>query len=691
LTWREPVLALLLAASACRPLSAATAEFQVSPKPVTERASRIGVNLGFWTSWGAEQLSANVLKNPGFEGICDSSILIVGAVGARDFTDDVDWAARDPGFWDGARYQILTGRLQGRQGVVYRSTVVVGKTRIETNDALYGLAVGDAVALTRIDDTQTATQWWFEGSGVAPDRTQKRPGSPGVRSLRIIGPGAAKSYLDAIGDRAGKLLPLRGTWKVSVWAKAASPGTPLHILLRRNGAPTFFDQTVPLTASWKQYAFTIHPSDTGPAGALELRFESTAATATAWLDDAALMEETPVPGAFRPELVETLKTIRPGYLRDWQGQLGDTLANRMAPAAARRATRYRPGGAEATDYDYSLPDFLQLAQQVKAVPWIVLSPALTFDEWREAGRLLSAEADRRGFPEILIEYGNENWNNIFRTGGIPNDATLTAAAKAAFAQLLAGANGDHRLRPVLGGQFYFANRAESLAKSAPASSITAFAPYWAFEPKSADDLFPDAIAPELAKLASLRETAVYEMNAHSLNGNGSAAEINRLLDGPEGGAAIAWNAIGALNAGLRRICIFSIAQFDTNGAGKDRLIHLFGITRDLADANHFRPEGNALALLNTAVAGDLYQVQAKPSNVRIAVFRTPTGWRVAAASKSPNPEQIHIAFPAGPTPLPDHIQALDNAAAQIRQGPNSIEVALPPYGFAIATHGVAQP
>ena len=654
------------------------------------QVDRIGVNLGSWSSWGAEQLSANVLKNPGFEGISDKSIIMVGSLGARNFTDDADWAAREPGYWDGARYQILPGSLQGHQGLVYRSTVVGNRQRIETNENLSGLAVGDAIALTQVDDSQPPTQWWFDGSGIAADQTQKRPGSPGVRSLRIIGQGAAKSYLDAIGDRAGKLLPLHGTWKLSIWAKAVSPGTPLHIFFHRIGTPTFLDQSVPLTTSWKQYAFTIHPNDTGPAGTIELRFESTATTGIVWLDDAALIEETPVPGAFRPELVDTLKTIRPGYVRDWQGQLGDTLANRLAPSYGRRVTRYRPGGATATDYEYGLPDFLQLAQQVKAIPWIVLSPALTFDEWREAGRFLSAEAARRGFPEILIEYGNENWNSIFRTGSIPNDAALTAAAGAAFAQLMAGANGDHRLHAVLGGQFYYANRAESLAKSAPAGSITAFAPYWAFEPKSIDDFFPDPVAPELAKLTSLRETAIYEMNAHSINGDRNPAEINQLLDSTAAGTAIAWNAIGALNAGVRRICIYTISGYDIFGAGKGRLIHLFGITRDLAEASHFRPQGKALLLLNLAVGGDLYSVTTKPSNVRIAVFHTPTGWRVAAASKSPNPEQIHITFPAGTTPLPDHIQALDNVPAQTRQGPNSIEITLPPYGFAIATHGVAQ-
>ena len=39
----------------------------VASTPAVSDIRRAGVNLGSWTSWGAEQLSSNVLKNPSFD------------------------------------------------------------------------------------------------------------------------------------------------------------------------------------------------------------------------------------------------------------------------------------------------------------------------------------------------------------------------------------------------------------------------------------------------------------------------------------------------------------------------------------------------------------------------------------------------------------------------------------------------
>ncbi len=418
---------LLLAACLCSaqaPLADDIVDAVVSRAASLRDVPRIGLNLGIWTSWGAEQLSANVLMNPGFEGVIDRAIVTVRDPQGDSFSDDTDWLARTPGFWNQAAFHVLTGRETGKQGVILRSH----RTSFQIDNPLPALAAGDIVAVTKTDDRQLPTQWWHEGQGHTVDAP--RPASPGRRSLRLPPTAATASYLDAIGDRAVRLLPLNGEWTLSLWARAATPSAKLRVQIDRSGTPAFLNVLVPLATEWREYRWTIRPADTGAPATLAVRFTNESDGVDIWLDDASLRPRTANPTAFRDEVVQTLHTLRPGYLRDWQGQLGDTLANRLAPA--RRATRYRPGGTEATDFAYALPDFLALSHEVGANPWVVLPTTFTPAEWAEAGALLRAKADEYGFREVVVEFGNENWNELFRPAGILSAATLTEAAGRAF-------------------------------------------------------------------------------------------------------------------------------------------------------------------------------------------------------------------------------------------------------------------
>jgi hypothetical protein len=641
-------------------------EFFVQPGVLQRDVPRVGINLGHWTSWGAEQLMANVLKNPGFEGVVDGAMVIVREAEARAFVDDTDWVARTPGFWDGARFEILTGALQGRGGVVAVSRHQAGNTRFETVESVAGLAAGNAVAIRKVRDDEPPTQWWLEGSGMEADLTERRPGSPGRRSLRLAprhGEASAVSYLDAIGARAGKLLPLSGGWRAGFWARGE--GAALEVVVRRTGSPPLLRTEVRPDASWRYFELPLTAEDRGPAGTLELRF-TVSAGARVWLDDACLSQVSPKTTAFRTEVVETLRHLRPGYLRDWQGQLGDSWANRLAGPQARRSWRYRPG-PDATDFGYGLPEFLQLASEIGAQPWVVLPPVLSEAEWRHAGAYLSAAAQRYGFQEVLVEFGNENWNAIFRPAGLPDDRTLRASASNAFRSLDEGSRGDARIRPVLGGQFYNAPRALALTQDAGPRVLPAFAPYWAFELEGPGSLFPEEPAKRLAELNAVREVAVYEMNAHSLSSRLDVARENELLEGPVAGTALAWHALGALQAGVKRICVYTLAGFDTFGDRPGRLVRLFGVTRDLAQANRLRGSGEALAQLNAAVAGELHSVAGGGEVVRMAAFRKAGRWTVVAASRSPSPVLARVRFPDGALPLEFGLEAYGFVVVESRR------------------------
>jgi hypothetical protein len=118
-----------------------------------------------------------------------------------------------------------------------------------------------------------------------------------------------------------------------------------------------------------------------------------------------------------------------------------------------------------------------------------------------------------------------------------------------------------------------------------------------------------------------------------------------MLESSDTGGAMMWNTIGALEAGVRQICVYSFAGFDTHGEGPDQLVRLFGITRDLAVANQFRPSGEALVQLNNAIAGDLYSSRSSSPRIRLVAFRNKTGWTLVAASRSSEPEVLRVQLP----------------------------------------------
>src|SRR6185369_12293034 len=165
--------------------------------------------------------------NPGFEGIIDRAIVVVKSADRYSFTDDTDWLARPDGFWIGALYDVRTGPSAGQTGVLgdSRRAGKNGLPEFITADPAPPLNPGDVIALTRTADAELPTNWWIPGSAqgfVAVDSAHRRPGSPGGRSLALTPTSGHSaeviSYLDAIGDRAGKMLPVTGRWQLRFWS-----------------------------------------------------------------------------------------------------------------------------------------------------------------------------------------------------------------------------------------------------------------------------------------------------------------------------------------------------------------------------------------------------------------------------------------------------------------------------------------
>jgi len=586
--------------------------------PVLVDAPRFGLNLGGASTWGAEQLPANVLKNPGFEAPIERSLVVVKASAGATVTDDTAWTARADGFWDGADFEVLSGAAAGKRGKVvsYGRASAGGPGVFALAPFPAGLRTADALAVTTTGRIVGVPMWW---SSAGEPRTidDARPGSGGQQAAYLKAangqPSRLAHHLDML-SRAGKLLPVQGAWQLEFWARSNSPGTRLAVAFRRHGSRAFLARDFVLGAHWQRFAVPFSASDDGPYGPLELSFEVRAGDAL--VDDAYLGEAAGMGGGFRAATVAALRQLRPGYLRDWQGQLADTFDNRMADASARRPTRHRPGDAELI-YHYSLPEFLALCAAVDARPWVIAPPLMSGEDWRRMGEAIAAGARRHGFDEVLVEFGNENWNELFRPAGFMSADTHAAVADRAFAQLQRGAGSYRGIVPVVNAQFVNPASWRKLASLSREAKRVAVAPYFLYrlDQTSAEQAvaaaFGDSLAPlreGVAAPADLgKPVAVYEVNFHTTLGDASPQLRDRVVTGAHGGAALAQQLLGALLAGVREQSVYALAGFDAYTADR-RLVRLWGVTRDLAPGR-LRPTGLALAMLNGAVDGDAHAAQ----------------------------------------------------------------------------------
>jgi hypothetical protein len=660
---RALIAALALGLSLLSGPSLGVESVRLSPTlaPVMAEAPRLGLNLGGASTWGAEQLSANAVKNPGFEAPIERSLVIVQTIAGATVTDDKPWTARADGLWDGADYEVLSGHAAGRRGKVqaYRRSGSGGPGEFLLAPFPDGLRPTDALSVTTSSRSAVGVpMWWTSYGEIRAVGGDVRPGSGGRQSVQLRAvkdrPSRLAHHLDML-ERAGKLLPVKGAWQLDFWARTDTPGTRLAVAFRRHGSPAFVAREFSLGLGWQHVVLPFTASDEGPYGPLELSFEIRAGDAV--LDDVYLGEAVPGPGGFRTAAVEVLRELRPGYLRDWQGQLADTFDNRVADASARRPTRHRPGENELV-YHYSLPEFLELCAAVGAKPWVVAPPLMGEGEWRQMGEVLASAARRHGFDEMLVEFGNENWNEIFRPAGFMAADTHAAAADRAFAQLRAGAGNYGGIVPVVNAQFVNAPSWRRLASLSREAQRIAVAPYFLYRlnPVSA----PEAVAAAFDDVvASLREglagpaafgkrVAVYEVNFHTTEGTATSELRDLAVAGAHSGSALARQLLGDMLAGVREQAVYTLAGFDAYTAER-KLVRLWGVARDLAPGR-LRPTGLALAMLNGAIDGDAHAAVCQGTgaacgNVTAAYFRRKQKLALAVASRDARTLRIRTGIP----------------------------------------------
>ena len=158
---------------------------------------------------------------------------------------------------------------------------------------------------------------------------------------------------------------------------------------------------------------------------------------------------------FSDSVVSALNTLQPGILRYWgtnNGQLGETLDNLLTDQFGRQQAAYLGNAYPYPSSDIGLHDFLVLCQTINAEPWIVVPSTFSTTDATHlidylAGDNTSTYGAKRialgqttpwtsEFTTIHLEFGSQEWNNMFLGGSILTPEIYGARAQTIFAAMM---------------------------------------------------------------------------------------------------------------------------------------------------------------------------------------------------------------------------------------------------------------
>jgi hypothetical protein len=630
---------------------------RVTSQVILPGVTRLGINLGEQNYYDSGQMVRNLLyRNPGFEGMAYRSILHCIAAGPSNCTDTRHSFTWPAGFWDGASFEVLDGAAAGRRGTVKASAPSGGGFGLTLDGAGPAIGAGDWLAVSKEFPGDPVSGWWPKAQGGArfdAERKDLSPETQGRQALRIeaSGPGQSvelKSYFDSMDVT---FVRLRGRYRLSFRAKSLAGSRTLHAHVRRiiNGKADYLEQDFQLTPAWADYHAEFSAAEgAGPAGPVEAGFSVDGASLL--LDDVDLEQvggDAANKTAFRDEVLQTLRQLRPGVLRlmSSHAQLGSTIDNLLAPPLARQRPGFAVWQTTMEDIPVGIPEFLELSQEVGAEPWIVAPTAMSADEARKLaeylagsaatpGGALRASAGRRepwtrAFKTIHIELGNETWNGIFQGETIDDPDAYGRRADRVFRALRASAGADAaQFDLVVGGQAANPWRSGEVLKTAQAANSLAIAPYlmesvtrWASDDElygpllaQPEQMSRDGVVQQTQAAAGGRQLAVYEVNLHSTQGTAPADMLDRLTPSAAAGVAVAGHMLRMMrDHGVRDEMLFSLPQFEFKRADGTP-VRLWGSVVTMGDDGRARPQLLAESLANHAIRGNLVKVEVSGEN-----------------------------------------------------------------------------
>ena len=632
---------------------------RVTSEAILAEVTRLGVNLGEENFYDSGQMLKNLLsRNPEFAGMTYRTIFHCDLGGVGRCVDDRSGIQFPADFWNGANYEVVKGAAQGHRGTV---------TQAGPADRGYALTLsssvgaGDWIAVERNAPDNPAAGWWptmHGGARLELEHNDLPPGVPVRQALRIDAAAAGQSadlnaYFDSMAGMT--FVHLRGRYRLSFRAKALSGSTTgaktIHVHVGRlvAGLRRYVDTDVHLTPAWAEYSEEFTANETAlPAAAVETGFNVSGGTVL--LSDVALQQVCGDPAnhtAFRDEVVETLKELRPGVLRLMESDagLGSTVENLLSSPAARERSGYRAWFKPSDDVAVGIPEFLELCLETGAEPWIVAPTAMSPEETRKLAEYLAGPATTEGgvlraaagrsepwtqaFQTIHIELGNETWNPDFRGEAIEDPAAYGRRANAVFATFRAAAEPEAgRFDLVVGTHAYDPGRNAALLAAAPLANSLAIAPYlmrsvteWAndnelYGPLLAqpEEMSREGFVAEAARSAGGRQLAVYEVNLHTTAGTAPEAILDRFTGSAAAGVAVAGHMLRMMrDHGVRDEMLFSLPQYEFRRRDGTP-VRLWGSVVEMGAEGRKRPQFLAESLANRAVRGDLVKVEISGEN-----------------------------------------------------------------------------
>jgi len=657
---------------------------EVGTRPVIYRPSRVGINLGRWTSWGTQQFSSNILLNPGYEGKIDRVIVIVSQFDQNGFLGEAGWGYPD-NYWNDAEFYIQTGCSAGKKGVITRSlnSGKGGLPQYFVKEALPSLNEGDIIVLTKLQREGPLNSWKVNNRElVTHDPYERRPKSTGDQSVRLLptrtSPAEVLFFSDRIAPRSGKMMPIEGPWRLSFWAKADTPTTDLEVSFRRtNESAAFLQKVVSLSSEWQQYTFDFTGEDVGKPAVLQLSFKATRPSRSVWLDDVVLSSVQNSGAIFRKAVVDALKFLQPSYLREFP-HLGDTWENRTSDPFQRKPFTLRTAGRKVQQiYSYSLIEFLNLCEEVNANPWIILPPTFSQYECEQFAEFLLNHANQKRFSDIIVEFGSENWNWLNRSTAIPYPKPHGLSADRCFKLISNVIKQQVNVRFLVNGQVETPSIAlEFIDHSKQAHGLGATAYYFNTLNKATPDqeVLKDLFSEQRPEMSTLSDELFYrgksfaiaEINLHATRGDAKHYERNRVVTGRASGSSLAKQIIESLYAGADPVMVHNLGQFDTVAWEVEDFVNLFGVVRDFGPPVLFRPTGLVVVMLNQVISGNMYPLMPINSDIKVpsfitaAAFKTPDYWSVAVVSAQDKPINLCIAFPDDGHPIATKVLALDS-------------------------------
>jgi alpha-L-arabinofuranosidase len=684
----------LLAAAALHAFTAAAAEappeptaLVVSDEVLRREIRRFGVNLGEDRWYHGAIFTRERVLHGGFEGMLYRQLTFGPSGDAQSY---VDWFP--VAYWErllvGARAWFVTGPRKGQPTRVVR----IGRTTLPDRPDAGELAVlhfadagpvpapNDGLFLEKREPDvgyvgQNGVAFWvfIEGGGrVRTVAGDVPPGSAGRVAVLLEAPGTATAAVQA----PALLTPFaaaEGTWRLRFWARGAGTLRAYVGDYTLRGRRGVIVRPVALEPAWRRHEVVFEIAEYRPE-TLAVGLEASGGSVR--LDEISFVRDGERNStAFRDDLVDALRGLRPGVLRHLQIG-GSSLDNLLAPRAARLAFSHgrwdRPPDSEwpgvpevkaiARFHSYSLPEFLELCREVGAEPWYSTPGTFTPEEMRGLIEFLAgpsdspygrvrAEAGReepwsRAFERIHLEIGNEAWNGIadFRHGGYSEKGEY-------WSDLFRAARSSPHFTPKIllhaGGQASSPGRNERLVAAVPEADRIAVAPYLLNELERAqaawdDERFfgfalaapwfgashgPTAETFERVTRAHGVELSVYEVNHHVTGGDAPEAARNRLATSIGGGLNVAhWMLLWLERFGARTQALFTLAQYDA--AADVGRVRLWGAVASLrGGAARARPTLLAVSLVNRVLAGDLVRVRKRGPDptwaVRASYWRQP--------------------------------------------------------------------